>query len=262
MRNRSILIGTVLGLVLVVGSRTLFHFVPGSHEAATALARNAPYLLLALCVPLALYYLPRYRRSEVLTDEGLRLLAEGRVAAALERFEAARPLARSKVIPTYNIGISRLQLWQLPQAERELSSQDMRDDLTPQFRAVLSAALAMVAAMDGRLTQAQQRLDALKTTRGDAPYVLGVLASAVVACRTGRWDEALSQLGHPALRQLTGPLRGLRDALEAWCQEHLHGARRPVDAVAVFGEASADTLQAAWPELVAFLVERSRPGVT
>ncbi|RKH59537.1 hypothetical protein [Corallococcus llansteffanensis] len=257
MRNRWLLIGTVLGLVLFVASRALFHFVPGSHEAAAKLSRNAPYFLCALCVPLALYYLPRYRRSAVHNVEGLRLMAEGRVVAALQQFEAALPLAKSDVIPTYNIAVCQLQLWRLPDAERALGRLETRKDLTPQFRAVLCAALALAAAMQGRSKPAEQWLDAVRKW-GHKPFSLAVLASAVVACRAGLWSEAREQLGQPVAQELTGPLRGLRQALGAWCQEQLTGEPRPVDAVAVFGEASPDALQAAWPELVAFLLERSR----
>ncbi|MCY1032756.1 hypothetical protein OV207_14900 [Corallococcus sp. BB11-1] len=261
MWNRwTIGIGLVSGVALAVVPGVLSRFAPGAYETARSLAPSLPYLLLPLSGLLALYYLPRYRKSRELTDEGLRLLSEGRVAAALERFEASRPLAKVRIIPTFNIGISRLQLWQLPVAERELTSLEARTDLTPEFRAVLSATLALVFAMDGRLTLAEQRLATVRT-QGANPHLLAVLASAVVACRAGRWEQARQQLGHSSLRELTGPLRGLRDALEAWCQEHLTGAPQSVDAVAVFGEAAPDVLEACWPELVAFLVERSSRGV-
>lgn len=256
MRNPRV-IGTGVGLVLAVALIALFHFVPGGQEAVRTFFRRLPYVLLLLCVPLALYYLPRYRRSASLTDEGLRLLEQGRVAAALEKFEASRPLAKSKVIPTYNIGSSRLQLWQLQAAERELSSLEAREDLTPQFRGIVYAALALVAALDGRLKQAVERLDEAKALHA-GPLQLGALASAVVACRTGRWAEARGQLQEPGLEKLTGPLGSLREALWAWSQERLGGGQCFVDVVAMFGEASPDSLEAAWPELVAFLLERSR----
>ncbi|RKG87435.1 hypothetical protein [Corallococcus terminator] len=249
------IIGGVLGVALAVVPRVLAHFEPEAYETARSFAPSIPYLLIPLSGLLALYFLPRYRRSKALTDEGLQLLSQGRVAAALDKFEASRPLAKSPVIPTYNIGISRLQLWQLSVAERELAGLEARTDLTPRFRELLSASLAMVSAMDGRVALAEKRLS-VKTWDG-TPHLMAVLASGVVACRTGRWAEALEQLGHSSLQELTGPLRGLREALEAWCQEHLTGEQRPVDAVAVFGEASPDVLEACWPELVTFLLERS-----
>jgi hypothetical protein len=251
------LIDITLGVALAAALIALFHFVDGSREAVGTLLRRLPYLLLLLWVPLALYFLPRYRKSHALTDEGLRLLEQGRIVAALEKFEASRPLAKSKVIPTYNIGISRLQLWQLRAAERELSSLEAREDLTPQFRAILYAALALVAAMDGRLKQAVERLDEAKTLHA-GPFQLGALAAAVVSCRTGRWAEAREHLQEPGLEKLTGPLRSLREALWAWCQERHGGGQCFVDVISVFGEASPDSLEAAWPEFVAFLLERSR----
>lgn len=250
-------IGRLLGIVIAVGLITLFHYVPGSREAAGEFYWRFPYILLVLLVPISIYFVPRYRRSARLTSEGVRLLSEGRVVAALEQFEASRPLARSKVIPTYNIGVSRLQLWQLDAAERELTSLEERDDLLPWFRAQLYSALALVAALDGRLWQAVQRLDEVKVLPGDPP-VMAVLASAVIACRTGKEAEARTQLERPEVRKLEGPLRGLREALLAWCLERLTGEHRPVEVIAVFSEASPDKLQAAWPELVSFLLERSR----
>ncbi len=128
--------------------------------------------------------------------------------------------------------------------------------LLPWFRAVLYSALALVAALDGRLWQAVQRLDEVKVLPGEPP-VMAVLASAVLACRTGKEAEVRTQLERPEVRKLVGPLGGLREALLAWCQERLTGERRPVEVISVFGEASPDKLQAAWPELVAFLLERS-----
>ncbi len=255
--RKSRLVEIMLGVAIAAAISALFYFIPGSQEAVGTFFRRFPYLLLLLCVPLALYYLPRYRRSTALTDEGLRLLAQGKVVAALEKFEASRPLAKSKVIPTYNIGSSRLQLWQLGAAERELSSLEAREDLTAQFRGIVYAALALVAALDGRLKEAVQRLDEAKALHA-GPLLLGALASAVVACRTGRWAEAREQLQEPGLQQLTGPLRGLKEALWAWSQERHGGGQCFVDVIAVFGEASPDSLEAAWPELAAFLLERSR----
>lgn len=244
----------VVMLVVLFGvPRLLRHFVPDPRLAGMLF----PVFLFALLVPTALYFLPRYRRSKTLTDEGLQLLSEGRVAAALERFEASRPLAKVQVIPTYNIGIARLQLWQLPVAEREFSSLEVRKDLTPQFRAVLSAALALVDALEGRLARVAPRLAEVKS-RVDFPLGFALLASAVVACREGRWAEARALLADAALENLNGPLRGLRNVLEVWCVEQLTGEARPVDAIALFGEASQDSLQAAWPELVDYVVKRSR----
>ncbi|WP_375759569.1 hypothetical protein [Corallococcus exercitus] len=244
----------VVALLVLIGvPRALNHFIPDRQQALMML----PVVLFVLLVPVALYFLPRYRRSQQLTDEGIQLLSEGRVVAALERFEASRPLAKVQVIPTYNIGISRLQLWQLPVAGQELSSVDARKDLTPQFRAILSAAIALVDALEGRLSRVEPRLAEAKS-RVDFPLLFAPLASAVVACREGRWTEARTLLRDAGLEKLTGPLRGLRDVLEAWCVEQLTGEARPVDAIALFGEASQDSLQAAWPELVDYVVKRSR----
>ncbi|MBZ4374059.1 hypothetical protein [Corallococcus sp. AS-1-6] len=239
----------VVLLVFFGVPQLLRHFIPDRQLAMMVF----PVVLFVLLVPTALYFFPRYRRSKQLTDEGLQLLSEGRVAAALERFEASRPLAKVQVVPTYNIGIARLQIWQLPVAGRELSSLESRKGLTAQFRAVLSAALALVDAIEGRLARVAPRL-AEARSRVDVPLWFAPLASAVVACREGHWAEARALLADAALENLNGPLRGLRNALEAWCVEQLTGEARPVDAIALFGEASQDSLQAAWP----YVVKRSR----
>ena len=102
-----------------------------------------------------------------------------------------------------------------------------------------------------------QQLDEAKVVPGDTP-LMATLASAVIACRTGKEAEARTHLERPEVRKLEGPLRGLREAMLAWCQERLTGEHRPVDVISVFGEASPDKLQSGWPELVAFLLERSR----
>jgi hypothetical protein len=52
----------------------------------------------------------------------------------------------------------------------------------------------------------------------------------------------------------------LRDALLAWSVERLTSERRRVEPLAVFGEASPDKLQAAWPEFVAFLLAAPAEG--
>ncbi|MHA7630907.1 hypothetical protein [Corallococcus sp. M7] len=249
----------VVLLVVFFGVPMLLrHFIPDRQQAMTMFT----VVMLALAVLTALYFLPRYRRSKQLTDEGLQLLSEGRVAAALERFEASRPLAKVQVIPTYNIGIARLQLWQLPVANQELSSLESRKDLTPQFRGVLSAAIALVDALEGRLARVEPRLTEARSLV-DFPLGFAPLASAVVACREGRWAEAHVLLADASLENFNGPLLGLRKVLEVWCVEQLTGEARPVDAIALFGEASQDSLQAAWPELVDYVVKRSRlPPVT
>ncbi|HLL06490.1 MAG TPA: hypothetical protein VK539_38320 [Myxococcaceae bacterium] len=250
-------IGAVLGVILGIGLVVLFELVPGSRQAVGAFFAQPPYILAGVLVVVLIIFLPRYRRSAQLSTEADRLLSQGHVVAALEKFEAARSLARSKVISTYNIGICRLQLWQLDAAERELTSLEERDDLQPWFRKLLYSALALVAALDGRLWQSVQRLDEAKVVPGDT-HVMATLASAVIACRTGKEAEARTQLERPEVKKLEGPLRGLREAMLAWCQERLTGKPGPVEVISVFGEASPDKLQAGWPELVAFLLERSR----
>jgi hypothetical protein len=248
--SRPHLIGGAIGLLIAL----VFHFVPASREVVAGVLRR-PYLLLLVPVALALFFLPRYRRSARLNEEGLGLLAQGHVFAALEKFTAARSLAKSPVIPTFNIGLCRLYLWQLDEAERELATLHAREDLLPQFRGVLLPRFALVAALDGRFRDALVRLDEVKALQSGAAEE-ALLAEAVLACRNKDWARARELLEREALRSLqdTLPLRGLRDALLAWSVEQLTGERRRVEALAVFKEASPDKLQAAWPELADFLL--------
>ncbi len=260
--SRPHLIGGAIGILLFL----LFRFVPAAQEVVREIGRR-PYLVLLLPAALALFFLPRYRRSARLNDEGLQLLVQGRVFAALEKFTAARSLAKSPVIPTFNIGLCRLYLWQLAEAERELAVLHAREDLLPQFRGVLLPRFALVAALEGRFRDAVVRLDEAKALNSGAAEE-ALLAEAVLACRNKDWARARELLERQELSSLpdTLPLRGLRDALLAWSVEQLTGERRRVEALAVFKEASPDTLQAAWPELAAFLLagaqrlEGSRDG--
>ena len=246
--KRPQLIGGAIGLLLFI----LLKFVPGVREAFGEIYRR-PYLMFIAVAALAIFYLPRYRKSARLNDEGLELLAQGHTFAALEKFTAARTLAQSPVVTTYNIGLCRLQLWQLEEAERELSTLSDREDLTPEFRGMLMAPFALVAALDGRLRDAIKRLDEARELKSNSA-VLAVLASAVLDCRRGAWVGGRVLLERPECFSLNGPLRGLRDALLAWSVERLTGERRHVEPLTVFGEASPDKLQAAWPELVAFIL--------
>jgi tetratricopeptide (TPR) repeat protein len=242
------IIGGAIGILLFL----LLKFVPAVREALGELYRR-PYLMFIALGAMALFFLPRYRKSARLNDEGVKLLSQGHVFAALEKFMAARPLAQSPVLTTFNIGVCRLYLWQLEEAERELSRVQERENLTPQFRGILMAPFALVAALEGRLREAFQRLDEARELKSDSAAE-AVLASAVLACRRGNWAGARELLEREQCLSLLATSRGLRDALLAWSVERLTGERRRVDPLAVFGEASPDKLQAAWPELVAFIL--------
>ena len=115
------------------------------------------------------------------------------------------------------------------------------------------APFALVAALEGRLREAVQRLDEARELKSDSAAE-AVLASAVLACRRGDWARGRELLERQECLSLLATSRGMRDALLAWSVERLTGERRPVDPLAVFGEASLDKLQAAWPELVAFIL--------
>jgi hypothetical protein len=249
--NRYQLIGAAIGIVLVV----LGQLVPEVGELGREFGRRPYLILLLFLIPLALapILVPRYRKSARLNDEGIALLAQGRVFAALEAFTAARSLAKSPVVATFNIGLCRLCLWQLDEAERELATLHARKDLTPQFRGMMLQRFALVAALAGRSQDAVARLDEARALTRDT-LVEAPLAEAVLACRDQDWARARALLEREEMLTLVATLRGLRDALLAWSVARLTGERRGVEPLAVFHEASPDKLQAAWPEFAAFLL--------
>lgn len=193
-----------------------------------------------------------------LNEEGNVLVSRGRSAAALEKFEAARPLLKNQgqgAIP-FNIAICQLALWRLEAAEHEFTrAQDIKE-LPANVRNIIPVRLALISALRGALDVAQERLGLARTLDPEEPLL--VLVSGVIACRREDWAQARALLEGPATHSLGGPLRGLRDALLSWSVERLTGERRYVDPITVFGEASTDSLQKDWPELVGFLLERAR----
>jgi tetratricopeptide (TPR) repeat protein len=218
-------------------------------------------LPLVVCGPVlvvSLFYLRRFRQGAQLNMEAALLMSRGHFVAALEKLETARPLLKGAVgvVPT-NVGDCRLELWQLKEAEREFLSVRAHKKLHPHVRRILPARLALVAAIRGQVGEARERLEESRAANPEGDPV-AVLAEAVLACRRGEWAEARGLLEQPMTRVLGGSLRGLRDALLAWSVERITGERRYVDAVTLFGEASSDTLREAWPELMAFLVDRAR----
>ncbi len=197
------------------------------------------------------------RKGTQLNAEGTVLLARGRITAALEKFEAARPLLKKQwkgVIP-FNVGVCQLELWQLDAAEREFTTAQNTRELAKEVQRLLPPRLALVAALRGDVKQATQRLDAARKLDPEEPLL--VLVEGVLAARRQDWAQARSLLEGPTTHIFGGPSRGLRDALLAWSVERTTGEHRYVDPVTVFGEAATDNLRKFWPDLVGFLLERA-----
>ncbi|HYO58489.1 hypothetical protein [Archangium sp.] len=218
-----------------------------------------PIIVIGVIVAFSVRSGKRVQKGMQLNLEGNALMTRGRIAAALEKFEAARPLLKNQGqgVISFNVGLCQLVLWQLDAAERELLDAQAHKQLSTEVRPLLPARLALVAALRGKVGEAEQRLAEARTVEEDDDSVT-VLAEGALACRRGDWARARMLLEGPATHVLGGPLRGLRDALLAWSVERTTGERRFVDPVTVFGEASTDKLRESWPELVSFLLDRAR----
>lgn len=196
----------------------------------------------------------RQARGLALSSEGAALQARGRIVEALERFEAARPLLRRNTfLADFNAGQCHLELWRLGAAERAFT-RAREGGAPPELHTLLAPRLALVLALQGAEDRAREELALSKDLEPEpGPHTL--LAEAVLACRRQAWEEGRRRLSRQEMTRLGGTLRGLRDALLAWCHERGRGGLLHVDMTAVFAEAPADSLQQVWPELVRFLGE-------
>lgn len=249
----------VLWVVLIVLFLCFYNFFRQPGTPLPDLSRWIPVVLVVgVAVVIGTFVGKRNQKGLRLNEEGNTLLGRGRIAAALEKFEAARPLFKGQAqgIIAFNLGVCRLGLWQLEAAERDFTTAQGIKELHPQVRQHIPVRLALLSALRGAQGLTEERLAQARAVDAEDPLI--ELVNAVLACRREDWAQARALLEGPATHVLGGTLRGLRDALLAWSVERLTGERRPVDPITVFGEASTDTLRGVWPELVRFLEERSR----
>ncbi len=245
-----------LWLVLVVLFVAYYVFSSANDAGTNGNSGGLPFpeivvaVLVGLVVALFAVVLPR-RRAARLSNEGVALLSQGRILAALEKFEATRPALNKHSIFFYNVGVTRLSLWQLEEAERELE-QARRKRLSGDVSPLAIPHLALAKALQGKAAAAREWLQQAKSLKTDGSAT-ALLATAILACRDQDWSTARATLERPELNSLGGPYRGLHETLRAWCVEQTAGERRHVNAVSLFGETGPDRLRAAWPELVAFV---------
>ncbi len=246
-----------VGLIALFVAFYGFFRQPG--EPLPDLSGSIPTLLVvAIAVVAAVVINKRRQKGWQLNAEGTTLLSRGHIAAALEKFEAARTLLRNQgqgIIP-FNIGVCHLALWQLDAAERDFTSAQEIQALPVQVRKLIPVQLALISALQGALSVADKRLAEARAEDAEDPHI--VLVSGVIACRREDWAQARALLEGPSTHVLGGPLRGLRDALLSWSVERLTGERRYVDPITVFGEASTDKLREFWPALAHFLMQRAQ----
>jgi tetratricopeptide (TPR) repeat protein len=249
-------------VVLIVLFVAFYGFFRQPGEPLPDLSSWIPlFLAVAIAVVIGVVIGKRNQKGWQLNMEGNTLLSRGHIAAALEKFEAARSLIKNQgqgILP-FNTGVCHLDLWQLDAAERDFTSAQEIKALPVHVRKLLPVRLALIAALQGALSVADKRLIEARELDADDPFI--VLVNGVIACRREDWAQARALLEGPATHVLGGPMRGLRDALLSWSVERLTGERRYVDPVTVFGEASTDKLREFWPPLAHFLVERARQAV-
>jgi tetratricopeptide (TPR) repeat protein len=193
----------------------------------------------------------RARKGLRLNNEGVALMGQGRIVAALDKFKAAQPLLKRNPLIPFNIGAAQLSMWRLPDAVLDYERAN-KSALAGNLRQLIAPQLALANALQGNGAASEKWLGESKKLANEAAPA-AVLAQAVTACRAGRFDDARALLDRHELRSLGGMQRGLSDALRAWCAEQVAGERRHVDRVAVFGETGGDALRLAWPELAEFL---------
>jgi hypothetical protein len=158
-------------------------------------------------------------------------------------------------VSLYYLGLCKLSLWRLTEAEAIFGKALARP--TDRFKvsdlsSLILPSQALTLATLGRAAEARGCIDA--ATRGDLGQMPAVLlAGVVLEAREGHWEAVRTGLRQNEIKQLGGPPRGLAEALGAWTVEQLTGERRPVDQVALFGEAGPDAFAKAWPAFDAFL---------
>lgn len=217
-----------------------------------------PFAMFAVFLAVFVLFLSWARAANRLSVEGNSFLAQGRFVDAIGMFERAAKLARrSNVIPYYR-GIALLCLWRVEEAERAFAEAAGQRVVAADLTKLLHPSRSLAAALLGREAEARVRLaEAERVGAGSTAEVL--LARAVLAGRAQRWDEARGLLQRYEVKLLGGPVRGLADALYAWCVEQLTGELRPVDRVGLLGETGPEALERLWPELWAFVERAPRP---
>ncbi len=203
----------------------------------------------------SLIFLAVQRRRHAAHAQGVRFLNQGRYLQALERFSEYRQREPQQAAAAFNTALARLHLWRLDEALADLQFASARPanrgtelaEWVPEYQALTLALL-------GRTGEATEQLRSIQAGDGDPGLV--ALTEAIVLVRGGDLSGARVRLGSFEVKRLGGPLGALARTLDAMCIEQLTGERRYVDRVALYGEASPEGLQRAWPELVAF-VERA-----
>jgi tetratricopeptide (TPR) repeat protein len=191
---------------------------------------------------------------------GVRLLNRGRYSEALTHFEAERQAVPNDPLVLFDVGVTRLQLWQLDRARAALEDAwSLRARAAGHARTLNTLVpehLALICALRNEPTAS---LEWQRTVPpDDADPARAALANAILAAHAGEWATARTLLSSFEVKQLGGVFGGLVRAVDAMCIERLTGEQRPLDRVALYGETGPEELRKVWKDLVEF-VDRSPP---
>jgi tetratricopeptide (TPR) repeat protein len=217
-----------------------------------------PFAMFALFFAVFVLFFSWARAANRLSVEGNSLLAQGRFVEAIAMFERAAKLARrSNVLPYYR-GVALLCLWRVAEAEASFAEAASQRLATADLTKLLFPSRSLTAALLGKDDLARERLAEAERI-GAGATAEALLARAVLAVRARRWSDARELLQRYEVKLLGGPMRGLADALYAWCVEQSSGELRPVDRVGLFGEAGPESLKRLWPDFTDFVARAPRP---
>jgi hypothetical protein len=253
--TRRVLLAFAFGVPLLTVLLGQVHLAPPV-QGAGALARwlyFGYWLYMTVGVPVfgvgCLVFMIGVLQFQSRSLEAAALMGQGRLEAA-SRVLTRRRIARWTGVGFYNLGLIELGLWRANEASLAFE-QAWKYGPQKRLRALVAPQLALSRALIGDATGAERWLVEYGKL---SPHESGqaLLARSLVAARAGKPKAASELLERYEMNALSGPIRGLREAMRAWCEEALTGQARFVDRVALFGEAGPERLQALWPEIVAF----------
>jgi tetratricopeptide (TPR) repeat protein len=248
-------------IILMVALYRVFSIDPQGARAASAesgppnwLWTWGPFVLL---FTFFVAYVKLMQRRYAPTQDGARLLDQGRYAQALKSFEEYRSKHPKEAVSPFNTGVVRLSLWRLEKALEDLeAARRLSGGKDKRLESLLPEHLAVASALLGREADARRALAEIPQGKAH-PGRVG-LVEGILSLRGGDASAARARLASFEVKRMGGSLGTLARVLDAFCLERLTGELRHVDKVALFGEGGPDELKAAWPELWAF-VERAPP---
>lgn len=249
----------LLWLALVAMFVAIYALMSPTGERPGSGAGRSPRVWLYVAIPVVVVglvlWVRRANAKNAALREGIELLAKGRSAEALQKFEGWRKSMPGQPAGPYNVGVARLTLWQLEEARREFEAGlALNQKKDAGLAALAPEHLALTDALLGRLASSRTWLTQVPTGKGDLGRV--ALTEAILHFREGNPAAAEAKLAVYEVKQLSGTLGAFARALRAFCAEALVGELRHVDKVGLFAESGPERLKAAWPEFIAF-VERA-----